>query len=171
MCTAYEEAVRVPLIIRHPKLFPAGRVWNSGVSHVDLMPTILEAAGIRTTFSMLNRTFPQIQGTSLIPRVQSGRDEWRDPVVIENVPQMAIDGGLYDERAIRHERHKLILRKFENRPVLRPGELYDLKSDPGETKNLYSSKADARKSLARSLAGWGRRSEDPLAIELGEWAD
>ena len=35
MCTAYEEAARVPLIIRHPKLFPAGRVWNSGVSHVD----------------------------------------------------------------------------------------------------------------------------------------
>ena len=135
------------------------------------MPTILEAAGIRTTFSMLNRTFPQIQGSSLIPRVQSGRDEWPDPVVIENVPQMAIDGGLYYERAIRDERHKLILRKFENRPVLRPGELYDLKADPGETKNLYSSKADTRKSLARSLVDWGRRYKDALAIELGTWAD
>ena len=170
MCTAYDEAARVPLIIRHPKLFPSGKVWNSGVSHVDLMPTILDAAGIRTTFSMLNRTFPQIQGTSLIPRVRNGRDEWLQPVVIENVPQMAIDGALYDERAIRNERYKLILRKFETRPVLRPGELYDLEADPGETKDIYASKTDVKKSLARSLADWGRRYEDPLAIELGSWA-
>ena len=170
MCTSYDESARVPLIMRYPKRLPQGKVWNSGVSLVDLHPTIMDIANIRPVYSMLFRTFPQIQGTSLIDRVNNDRDEWTDPVVIENVPQRAIDGAIYDERAIRDERYKLILRKFENRPEIRQPELYDLKSDPGETKNIYSSRAAVVKRLSQTLVTWGEKYEDPLAIELGRWA-
>ena len=171
MCTAYDESARIPLILRYPVLLPEGKVWESGVSLVDLMPTIMEVAGIQPVYSMLLRRFPQIQGRSLIPAIRQGHDEWDQPVVIENVPQMAIDGGLYDERAIRDQRYKLILRKFENRPVLRPGELYDLQSDPAETKNLFADCPEAVRQMARALETWGRQYDDPLAVELGAYAN
>ncbi len=170
MCTSYDESARIPLIMRHPKRLPPGTVWKSGVSLVDLHPTIMDAANIRPVYSMLMRTFEQIQGTSLIDRVNNSRDEWTDPIVVENVPQRAIDGAIYDERAIRDERHKLILRKFENRPEIRVPELYDLRSDPGETKNLYESQPRVVRRLATSLVAWGEEYRDPLAVELGVWA-
>jgi arylsulfatase A-like enzyme len=91
-------------------------------------------------------------------------------VVIENIPQLAIEGSLYDERAIRNERYKLILRKFDSRPVFRPGELYDLQDDRGETNNLYASRTEIAKGLAAELSAWGTRYDDRLSIELGNYA-
>ncbi len=170
MCTAYDESARIPFIMRYPKLLPQGKVWKSGVSLVDLMPTIMEVAGIRPVYSMLFRTLPQIQGASLIGKIQQDADVWDKLIVIENVPQRAIDGAIYDERAIRDRRYKLILRKFEARPVIRPGELYDLDEDPGETNNLYSSDPTQVKYLGGELAKWGAEYDDPLATELGAWA-
>jgi arylsulfatase A-like enzyme len=170
MCTAYDESARIPLLLRYPKRLPEGKVWKSGVSLVDLMPTLLDFANIRAKHSMTLQPFPQIQGQSLIPRIAAGRDEWNDPIVVENVPQRAIDGALYDERAIRDERYKLILRKFEARPALRPGELYDLRDDPDESKNLYAERGQIVQRLGRELAAWGDRFSDDLAEELGAWA-
>src|SRR5262249_9211735 len=44
--TAYDEAIRVPLIIYNRKLFPAPRQVDSLTSHIDLLPTLLGLAGI-----------------------------------------------------------------------------------------------------------------------------
>lgn len=43
--TAYDEAIRVPLIIWNPHLFPTPRTINNLTSHVDLLPTLLGLAG------------------------------------------------------------------------------------------------------------------------------
>jgi arylsulfatase A-like enzyme len=164
MCIAYEEASRIPLIIRYPKLFPGGTVWRSGVSLVDLMPTILEATNIQ----MPPGTSSSIQGRSLI----ADNDQWNRPIILQNIPQAAIDGSYYDERALRNERYKLILRKFEQRPELRPGELYDLQQDPKESRNLYASESrrETVRQMARLLQAWGKERRDPLSVELGAWA-
>jgi arylsulfatase A-like enzyme len=170
MCTAYDESARIPLILRYPKRLPQGKVWNSGVSLVDLMPTILDIAGVAPQYSMDREPLPQIQGRNLVPLITGGTDRWDQPVVIENIPQLAIEGSLYDERAIRNERYKLILRKFDSRPVFRPGELYDLQDDRGETNNLYASRTEIAKGLAAELSAWGTRYDDRLSIELGNYA-
>jgi choline-sulfatase len=44
--TAYEEAIRVPLIIWNKKLFPNPRSIENLTSHIDLLPTLLGLAGI-----------------------------------------------------------------------------------------------------------------------------
>ena len=44
--TAYDEAIRVPLIVSNPKLFPQARTLENLTSHVDLLPTFLGLAGI-----------------------------------------------------------------------------------------------------------------------------
>lgn len=166
----YEECARIPLLLRYPRLLPKGKVWNAGVSLVDLAPTILQAAGVTPDLGV--REAGQrvtLHGRSLITEVR-GKDEWTRPMVIANHSQRAIDGSFFDERTIRTERHKLILRKFDSRPEMRPGELYDLVPDPGETRNLFAN-ADLRRNLARRLAEWGRQYRDELSIELGNWAE
>jgi len=89
---------------------------------------------------------------------------------MQNIPQRGIDGSYYDERAIRTERWKLILRKFEVRPELRPGELYDLQADPEENRNLYGSNRAAVRDLAGALRQWGEEHQDHLSVELRRWA-
>ena len=172
MCVAYDEVARIPLILRYPKRLPQGKIWRSGVSSVDLMPTILDAAEANPlvgTVAVETRR-PFLHGRSLLDVVASGRDRWERPVVIQNLPQAAIDGSFYEERAIRFERWKLILRRFDNRPELRPGELYDIEADPGETRNVYADRAEVVREMAGRLREFGERVEDPLSVELGEWA-
>jgi len=174
MCTAYDEASRIPLILRYPRLLPQGAVWRSGVSLVDLMPTILSVAGIKPVMGYIPRPDrPLLQGRDLLPEIQAGRDRWASPIVMQNIPLRAIDGTFYDERAVRLERHKLILRKYHAGAEFRPGELYDLQADPGETRNLYEVAAhrSAVASLAATLRTWGRQYRDDLAEQLGEWAE
>jgi arylsulfatase A-like enzyme len=167
----YEDTSRVPLLIRYPALFAKGKVWRSGVTTADIMPTILEAAGVTMAQGLaeLNLT-PSIQGRSLAAELRSGDDTWRRPVILQNVPQRGIDGSYYEERAIRTARWKLILRKFDVRPELRAGELYDLDSDSGETRNVYSQRAETVRDLARQLTDWGRQTGDSLSVELGSHA-
>ena len=168
MCVAYEEASRIPLILRYGRMLPAGAAWRAGVSLVDLMPTILEACGVAPASGARSA----VHGHSLIAEVRSGRDAWTRPIVLQNVPQRGIDGSYYDERALRNQRFKLILRKFDVRPELRPGELYDVETDPGETGNLYAEPphVETVREMARSLETWGRQHGDELAVELGGWA-
>jgi|GEM_PF-1358669 len=171
MCVPYDEVARIPFILRYPKRVPQGKVWQSGVSSVDLMPTIMSAAGMNPLVGTveLDSRRPFLHGRNLLDVLQ-GPDRWEQPLVIENLPQAAIDGSFYEERAIRWERWKLVLRAFDNRPVYRPGELYDLEADPEENRNLYASKADVVKDLARRLQAFGERTEDALSVELAKAA-
>ena len=161
MSIAYDEAARLPLIMHCPRLLPKGVTWGSGVSMVDLMPTILHAANV------YGRLGEDYSSRSLLPDLQAGRDEWKRTIVIQNISQKGIDGVLFEERALRTERWKLILRKFGARPKMRADELYDMRSDPGEKKNLYASRGDVVKRLAAQLRRWGEKHGDTLAAELG----
>ena len=167
MCVPYDEVARIPLILRYPKAFRPGTRWESGVSSCDLMPTILDAAGVKPVMGTHpSPTRPFLHGESLIARVKDRRDEWDRPVVIQNLPQSAIDGSFYEERAMRWRNWKLVLRLFDNRPAIRPGELYDLDADPAETNNLWSSRPEVVEDLSDRLAAWGEQTRDELAVRL-----
>ena len=167
---SYEEVARVPLIVRYPARLPKPRVWNSGVNLAAVAPTILDACGISLAQGQTGSGLtPTIHAASLFDTL-SGSDDWRDPVILQNIPQKGIDGSLYDERAIRTARHKLILRKFDVRPEMRPGELYDIQADPGEAMNLYAKEPKLVAQLAGQLEGWGTRTRDDVAVELARFA-
>jgi arylsulfatase A-like enzyme len=166
----YEDVIRVPMILRYPKMLPSGKRWNSGVTTADVMPTILQAANVSLSQGVVaNEATPALHSRSLITELR-GNDRWTRPVVVQNIPQKGIEGSYYDERVLRTETHKLILRRFEIRPQLRPGELYDLGTDPLESTNIYASRTDLVKDLAGQLARWGETYQDNVAIELGRWA-
>ena len=157
----YEESARVPMIVRYPTRLPAGVVYEGGVSTLDLMPTMLAAAGLDIP--------RRVQGKSRIAEILSGDVGWKEPVFQQNRTQPGVDGGPHDERMVRFGEWKLIARRF-NRPRLpRMDELYNLSADPAERNNLIADPAHAGKveELAGMLAAWGAAIDDPVARQLG----
>jgi len=145
---AYEETIRIPLLMRYPVLIPAGKALDSLVLSIDLAPTLLELAG-------LAKDGAGLQGRSLLPLFREATPPWRRSFLVEYFsdtvfPRIRNMGY----QAIRTERHKYI--HYTELPGM--DELYDLQADPGETKNLVASEgaptllAQMKSELQRLLA-------------------
>jgi tetratricopeptide (TPR) repeat protein len=136
----YDSAVAVPLVIRTPWGDTGrSRVQTSGV---DVMPTVLELAGLEPQ--------PGIDGRSLAPFVldpSSGAER----VAYSESYFPRYHYGWQHLRAVRDGRHKLI-------DAPEP-ELYDVEADPSESRNLYGSLGPTAERLRRrleELAGSGK---------------
>ena len=148
----YEESARVPFLLRWPGRIPAGVKYQGGVTTLDLMPSMLTAAGIALP--------ARLEGHSRLDDIQARRTGWREPVFLENITQKDVDGKPSIERAVRTERWKLILRDHPR------SELYDLASDPGEQNDLFRREPAKVKELARLILDWGRKLKDPVAVDF-----
>lgn len=167
-CTLYDPGLEVALILSWPR-GDFGRDVTEGslVSNLDVLPTLLQAAGVPLA--------PGMQGRSLFAD--------RDAIFAEKTFH-----SYYDPmRCIRTRTHKLI-RNFETAfavevpgdiqrgatfradPALysrdRPAivELYDLEADPWEQRNLAGDPEmkDVRERLSEALWAWMRDTDDPL---------
>jgi arylsulfatase A-like enzyme len=126
----HEPSIRVPLMIRYPKLIPAGTIRDEMVLDIDLAPTFLDLAGVPIPEHM--------QGKSILPLVKAVDPTFRKEWYYEYY-EWPNDEKVTPHRGIRTERYKLI------QYILDPteGEFYDLKDDPGEQNNLYGKPAHA----------------------------
>jgi len=134
---AYEETIRIPLLVRYPRRVPAGATPGELVLSIDLAPTLLTLAGLTPATA--------IQGRSLLPVVERTGGDWRSSFLIEYFsdtvfPRIRNMGYA----AVRTDRHKLI----EYRELTGMDELYDLEADPFEEHNLFG-RAEAAPTLAR----------------------
>lgn len=139
----YEDGVRVPFIARGPGV-AAGSETDSLASLIDLPPTFLRAAGQSVPATM--------QGMDLAPVFRDATASVRDHVLIEFRHQPA---ALYLKTLVEAD-HKLTL--FLGQPF---GELYNLKADPGETRNLWDDPDSfaLREELLRKLLFAEMRAE------------
>ena len=134
---AYEEAIRMPLLVRYPLMIKAGTLRDEFALNIDLAPTLLSVAGASVPGNM--------QGRSLAPLLKGERVKWRDSFLIEYYsdrvfPRIARMGY----KAVRNGRWKYI-RYLELEGM---DELYDLKTDPYEMKNLFNQ-TGAEKALGK----------------------
>jgi N-acetylglucosamine-6-sulfatase len=134
--TAYEESMRVPLLLQCPELFGRGKKLNQVVANIDIAPTCLDAAGLTPPSS--------IQGRSFLPLAQGRQIPWRDGLLYEyywerNFPQTPTI------HALRGDRYKYV--RYQGLWDL--DELYDLQADPLEMQNLIDS--PAHKSIALEM--------------------
>jgi len=151
---SYDDSAKVPLLLRWPAGMPGGLVYEGGVSTVDLMPTILAAAGLPIP--------ARVQGRSRLEEIRRHDLGWKAPVFLENITQKDVDGKPAIERAVRTPEWKLILRDHPR------DELYDLVRDPGERTDLMKrpeQKARIRQ-LAELILHWGEKTNDPVAVRL-----
>jgi N-sulfoglucosamine sulfohydrolase len=167
-CTLYDPGIEVALIARWAAGgMSGGRVATQAVSNIDILPTLLEAAGIPAP--------ERVQGQAL--------SKGRDVIFAEKTFH-----SYYDPmRCVRTQRHKLI-RNFEQSfavevpgdiqagPIFRSDptrysrdrpsvvELYDLQTDPLEMENLSGRMelASVERELNDRLWSWMRETKDPL---------
>ena len=140
---AYEESIRMPLLIRYPKAVKAGTVRDELTLNIDLAPTLLELAGVTAPRAM--------EGRSLLPLLAGKRTDWRDSFLIEYYTDTVFPRVSWmGYKAVRHERWKYI----QYLELNGMDELYDLKTDPYEMKNLI-----AEPGAAKALAGMKRELE------------
>jgi N-acetylglucosamine-6-sulfatase len=137
---AYEETIRIPLLVRYPPMVAAGTTPAQMALSIDLAPTLLDIAGLQPA--------PAIQGRSLVPLFRGTAPGWRSSFLIEYFsdtvfPRIRNMGYV----AARTERHKYI--RYRELPGM--DELYDLEADPFERTNLAGRPA-ARDLLRRMQA-------------------
>jgi len=121
--TAYEESMRVPMVMQCPELFAGGRAVDEVVANLDVAPTILSAAGLEPPAEMA--------GASLLPLASGERVAWRAELLYEyywerNFPQTPT------VFALRADRYKFI--RYHG--LWDVDELFDLLADPLEMRNL-----------------------------------
>ena len=143
--SAYDESMRIPMLVRYPKLLARRALADELVLNVDLAPTFLDLAGVAVP--------PEMQGKSWAPLLTQADPGWRTAFFYEyffenkfpETPTML---------AVRTSRAKLI--KY-------PGhddwlELFDLAADPYETTNLARDPAH-RALLSRMMEEFDRQKE------------
>jgi arylsulfatase A-like enzyme len=145
---AYEESIRVPFIVRYPRLVQEpGTKRNQLALNIDLAPTLLDLAGIPIPSHM--------QGISLRPFLQSSKTAGRKSWLYEHFPVFPIP--IPGITAIRTERYKYI--EYQNDK--RSKEVFDLQNDPKEKVNLFLTPKG--KSLAVEL----KKDLERLKMETG----
>ena len=128
-----ETSMRMPFLIRYPKLIKPGSVNNDLCMNHDIAPTLLELAGIEVPESM--------QGRSMTPLLKGDRvDDWRDA-------QLYTYWGPPNHYGIRTERYTYAKVKGHD------AELFDRQTDPDQAHNVASNPeyADVIKQLEKQL--------------------
>lgn len=143
----HEGGLRVPLLVRWPGTTTAGAVQSQPVVLTDLMPTLMEAAGLEPV-----KASGPLDGVSLRSLLQGeppAADRPRD--LYWHFPHYSNQGGR-PSGAMRQGRWKLI-EDFESNTSA----LYDLDADPGETQDLAASQPEMAAALEQHLVAWRQR--------------
>ena len=159
----YEGGIREPMLVRWPGLVKPGSRCETPIIGIDFYPTLLEIAGIRKPKGKL------LDGKSIVPLLKGGHRLsrkalfWHFPAYLQGRAEGARDpyfrtrpGG-----AIRAGDWKLI-EYFEDGAL----ELYNLKDDLGEKKNLAKVIPDKTAELHSQMLAWRKAVNAPVPTEL-----
>ena len=172
-CNMQDSGIGVLLMMRGPKGFEGGKLIDSIVSHVDVFPTICDAAGIEKP--------SRLQGKSLMPLINGETDEINEAIFSE----VNFHAAYEPLRCVRTKRYKYIKRWLKRDKAVMPNcddglsktlwadkgwldqhlvqeELYDLMFDPNETNNIIDNPelADTVKDLKLRMEKWMRETND-----------
>ncbi len=132
--TLFEGGIRVPFIVRWPKGIAKGKTFDAPVSTLDVLPTILAAAGLDAPKE------PGLDGVDLLPYVNGENSRRPHELLFWSYKK----GGRW---ALRRGDWKLVSeKKFLG--------LFDLRTDPGEEQNLMESEPHVAKEIEALYEEW-----------------
>lgn len=148
----YEELLNIPMTIAWPRGFEGGRKTDVLASQVDVLPTLLDLAGIAAPDGMDGVSLREELAGGTIEREEMfaeyhSKQQWANPI-----------------RSVRTEQWKL------NQYLDGGRELYDLANDPGEKVNLAGSPdhAEIESEMYARLDRWAQATDDRLWAETRE---
>jgi len=157
----FEESIRVPCLIRYPRQLQAGSTSDALLGTVDLMPTLLDLAGLDC---------PEVDGASVADAFRNGGDGPHELLPIMKMldggnPWLA--NGVTAWRGVRTKQHTYA-RLLDRGPWV----LYDNLADPRQMQNLLGQPEHAatQAKLEQATNDWMQRLGDPGSVEeLTAW--
>lgn len=142
----YEGGIRVPLVFNGAGVMSPGRSSDVPVTSVDLYPTLLEVAGLKQSSDQI------LDGLSLVP-VLAGKSGLPSRLLFWHFPCYV--GRATPSSALRDGDFKLV-EFFEDGGHT---ELFNLRSDPNEERNLASEMPAKAAELYRNLQSWQKETK------------
>ncbi len=167
----YDGGHRVPCFIR----WPAGGI-GGGVdikrltAHIDVLPTLIELCGLERPSGV------KLDGASLVPLLKGDDKNWPDRVLITDSQRVEYPIK-WRKSAVMTDRWRLVNGK----------ELYDMNSDPGQSKDIADEHPEVVAKLRRDYENWwtdisgrfleyceiiiGSEDENPSTLTSHDWHD
>ena len=152
--TPYQGGTRAPAFWRWPAKFKGGRDVPALTAHIDIFPTLAEIVGVKLTGDLA----AQVEGRSLWPLLTDPNAPWEDRFLVTHVGRWGRGKAAeskYKSCSIRNTRFTLV----DNT------ELYDLKLDPGESKNVIEQYPDDVAKLRAAYDKWWNDVQPMLVNE------
>ncbi|MFH1268166.1 MAG: arylsulfatase, partial [Planctomycetota bacterium] len=148
--SVYEGGIRTAFFVRWPARLEAGRKVDRIAAHVDILPTILEACGVAAPKEV------KLDGRSILPLLEGREVDWPDRTLYFQWHRG--DAPIpYRAFSTRTDRYKLVHAR-----AVEPGadlagvqfELYDMESDPLETKDIAQEQPEVVERMRTSYEAW-----------------
>ncbi|MEZ5387444.1 MAG: arylsulfatase [Prosthecobacter sp.] len=153
--SVHEGGSRVPLFMRWPAAKWKPHVAKPIVSHIDILPTLLDLSGTKAPDG------PKLDGISLRPLLESeNTSAWPERTLFTHNP---IDETNKYPGAVRTQRHRLVREikgksggssAVNNDAGATPWQLYDMEVDPGEKNDIAKANPELVKELAAKYDAW-----------------
>jgi arylsulfatase A-like enzyme len=148
--SVYEGGIRTAFFIRWPARLRAGHKVSRAAAHIDMVPTLLEACGVSLPEDV------KIDGRSILPLLEGGRVDWPERTLYFQWHRG--DAPVrYQRFAARSSRFKLVHAgnvRTGAGPADVPFELYDIESDPLETKDIASERPQVVQRMRKAYDAW-----------------
>jgi arylsulfatase/arylsulfatase A len=148
----HDGGIRSPFYAHWPARLKAGTRSDRIAAHIDVMPTLLEAASVPLPTGL------KLDGRSLLPLLEGKPADWPDRTLVLQTHRGDVPIPFHN-LAIRDQRWKLVHPSGfgrETMPTDVPLELYDLDSDSMEARNLAAEQPDVVKRLSAAYDAWFR---------------
>ena len=160
----YEGGTRVPFIVRWPGVTKPGSASDVPAVHVDLYPTLLEIAGAKRP-----ENYP-LDGESLAPLFRDAQAGLKRDAIFQHFPgYLGIGQNQWRTTPVGliHAGDWKLLEFFEDQRL----ELYNLREDIGESKNLAATNPAKARELHERLVAWRREIKAPMPAANQPGAD
>ncbi len=139
--TPYEGGTRVPSFWRWPAAFKDGGDCHALTAHIDIFPTLAQIAGAKVPERV------NLDGRSLVPLLKDPKAGWPDRFLFTHVGRWEkgkAEASKFANCAVRSARFQLV----------NDTELYDLKTDPGEMKNVIAEHSGVVTKMRAAYDQW-----------------
>jgi len=150
----YEGGTREPFVVRWPGVTKAGSSCDVPTIHVDLFPTLLDLAGAPRPKQVLD-------GDSLAPLFRNPAAQLKRTAIFQHFPGYlgaGVDQWRTTPVSLIHSGDWKLMEFLEDGRL----ELYNLREDLGETKNLAESQPEKAKELHEQLVAWRKDVNAPM---------
>ncbi len=147
--TPWNGGTHVPCLMRWPGVFAPGDRPQLA-AHIDILPTLAQIAGAKIPASAAG----QVEGRSLLPALMDANVPWADRMLFTHVGRWErgkVADSKYRSCSVRNSQYQMV-------NIAKNGakawQLYDLKADPGEEKDLAAARPDVVKELEAAYDKW-----------------